>query len=89
MHKNYQGKNQVKIDNRMNKYKEKNRQKHSDEIARINDERMRKLEKEMAGYEKPSKTIVNSNTKYIALGIFCFAVMLFCAFHLLQRKANN
>ena len=87
MHKNYQGKAQVKIDNRMAKQNQKNKQRHSDEIARIQEQRSRKLERELAGYGKPS-TQDHTQAKYVALGVICMVVMLGCAFLMLHRRAN-
>lgn len=43
MKRNYHSKGQNKIDSRMSKYLEKSKQKHNDEIVKINQDRQRKL----------------------------------------------
>lgn len=90
MHKNYQGKVQAKVDHQINKHKNKNKLKHSQEISRINEDRRRKMEREIAGYSKPDQAgRWTHQTKYFVLGAVCLGVMLFCGFWLLQRKVER
>lgn len=86
---NYQAKLQGKFDNRMTKHQQKSSLRHNDEIARINEERRRKLEKEQAGIEGPSAPANQNNFKMLFVVVLCVAVILFCTFRILQAKTAD
>ncbi len=88
--RNYQGKAQAKLDRRMNKHIEKNRLRHQDEIIRINQERMRKIEREHVRNDHVAPRIEPAKQKkYYILAAVCIALMLLSMFAILQRKAQT
>lgn len=88
MKRNYHSKAQNKIDNRMNKYLEKTKMKHNDEIIRINEDRSRKLERDHIRNDHAGPHIDSSSKKkYLILGVTCFLLMLVSMFAMLSRKA--
>lgn len=86
--RDYQSKTQNKFDNRLNKYSQKTKLKHNDEIIRINQERRRKLERENSRTEI---VVVNPNDKrkYILLAIVCLCLMLASMFAILKRNVKS
>lgn len=66
----------------------KTRLKHNDEIIRINQERMRKMERENDRNEAvPVRG--DERRKFIALGAVCFVLMLVSMFAILSRKIES
>ena len=88
MRRDFQGKNQHKYDSKLHKHYDRGRLRHSDEVIRVNQEKMRKLEREQREGNAPILVGREEKWRYGMLVGVCVVVIIACMFYMLNRKAE-